>query len=639
MTKRILFALTLLLALLSVNTYKYLQEEKNTQLNLSISQEKNDILCIELYINNNYNKPILNCNGINGDYTFKNLPKLIKNLRIDFGDKPNATFVVKNLTIGTKEKAREITNLKDWGSDQITMTNGKYITTGNDSKIFGAINYGAESTIWNEEYILYIPISLIIIVCLYIIYKSEKKYEISLEFIVITGYILGLVSAFPGHTNFDELYTLGEYYRGEVSDMHPPMQMLMSAKIIEFGKLLGFTPLYSISIILIIQLGIYWWSLKEIAIFIKNKYLRFIFLSILCISPISIVYASHIGKDSQMAIALLFSIVLIIKSSSENRFLYLILAIFPIFYAYTIRANAPAAVIPVIVYWSAVLIKSKLNFKKYIPNAAIPTIIFLLLINIFGYLINREVIKIKCCSGIQLIMTPVYDLMGVSKAVKINLVPSFLYISNYDLADINANFDSTYINWNGLKQANYDQIIPVLEQWYEMVKKYPNEFVDHRINTLKYFFGLQGGRPAFPYMSGFYDNIEKTGKSNITFELVNGYENIKSYLYLKEVFSDYFASSADSIFYRYWIYILLNIIIYILMISKGIRLSILAKILAFSSILYVLPYFFLANSAQFRYVYWPALACYILIFINLDKLIIKKLHIWRIQGRSVTLNN
>jgi hypothetical protein len=620
-SRRIIFILTVILALMLITTYKYIEENNLPQIIINITNEKNEVDCVELYVNNDYSKSFISCMPKNGKFYFKNLPTKITNLRIDFGSQANVVFRIDSILIETKKKSEEVLNIKDWGLDQIIIKNDVYSTTGNDPKIFGAVNYGSEENIIKNKKVIYIPIILILILLIYLIIISNEKYQLTQDFIIILGYAFGVISAFPGHTNFDELYTLGEYFRGEVSDMHPPIQMLLSANIIEFGKILGITPLYSISTILILQLAIYWWALQEIAKFIKNDTLRLVFLAVLCISPITLVYASHIGKDSQMAIGLLVSTALIMKSSKENRPYFLILAIFPLFYSYTIRANAPAAVLPLIIYWASVLFKSKINYKNFLKNILIPAFLLIIFINIVSHEINRHTIKIKCCSGIQLIMTPVYDLMGVSKEIRVNLVPSFLYINSYDLSDIDKNFDSTYINWNGLQQANYDQIIPVLKQWYLMVQEHPFEFVRHRISTLKYFFGLQQGNPAFPYMSGFYDNIEKTGKSSTTIELINGYKDIKPYLYIGEYFNKYFSITSNNIFYRFWIYILLNLLVYIYMVRKEFGMQPYTKALVYSSILYTLPYIILANSAQFRYVYWPALACYVMLFINLDNII------------------
>ncbi len=621
--KKIIFILAVILALMLITTIKYLEEENLPQITLNITEEINTLDCVELYINNNYSKSFINCMPINGQYTFKNLPRKINNIRFDFGSKPNVSFKINSLTIGTKNEKREVENLRYWTFDQMNIKNNAFNTTGNDPKLLGVLNYNAEK-IKNEK-IIYIPIILIITLLVYLIRNTKEKHSLAQDYIIILGYIFGVISGFPGHTNFDELYTLGEYFRGEVSDMHPPIQMLLSAKTIEIGRVLGITPLYSISTILFFQLALYWWALREIAKYIKNDTLKLVFLAVLCISPISLVYASHIGKDSQMAIALLVSSVLIMKSSIENRPLLLILTILPLFYAYTIRANAPAAVLPLIIYWAVILFKSRLNYNNFLKLTAIPAVLLIIFINFINNEINRNTIKIQCCGGIQLIMTPVYDLMGVSKEIQVNLVPSFLYINKYDLTDINKKFDSTYINWDGLKQANYSQIVPVLNEWFRMVQEYPDEFVRHRLSTLKYFFGLQEGNPSFPYMSGFYDNIEKTGKSTTTVELINEYSEIKKYLYIKEYFNNYFSLSSNSIFYRFWIYIAINIIVFTYMVRKKIEIPIYTRILAYSSILYVIPYLILANSAQFRYLYWPALACYIMFFINLDSIISKKL--------------
>ena len=622
---KIIFILMILATLISSIYYQDQKIKKSSSLVITLGQDHAKIDCMEVYFNNIYNKSWTDCKGENNKYYFKNIPDDVKNIRIDFGGSPNISFKVKEITFLSfkSKKSIDISSLAAWNKDQLTLNGDEYITDGNDSKILGDFRFESGND-KKDLAIFLLPILLLIAVFIYQSYQYGITYKLSEELLIILGFFLGIISSFPGHTNFDELYTLGEYFRGEVSDMHPPMQMLLSAHTIEIGLKFGLIPIISVAIILFIQLLIYWWSIKTLSTFIQNQFLRIVFLAILALSPIGLVYSAHIGKDSQMAIALLFSFTLILLANSKNKIKLLFIAIVPIFYAYTIRANGPAAVIPILFFWSISIVKI-LNFKKnIILKATGGFFLILLLINILNYSILRTNVKIHCCGGIQLIMTPVYDLMGVSKIIQKNLIPNYLYIDKYDLSDINKNFDSTCINWDGLKQADYSKLIPILQLWLDMIKDYPTEFIVHRFNTLKYFFGMQFSPPAFPYMSGFYNNIEKTGKSKVTNELVAEYNLIAPYLILKDILESYFGATAKFPFYRYWVYLLLNLVVFLYISKIKLKVHFPINILTFSALLYTLPYLILANSAQFRYIYWPVIAFYIVFFINLDQILLCK---------------
>jgi len=622
---KLLFILTILTSLISSIMYHHYQIKNPSTLEITINDDSNKIDCIEVFFNNVYETSWRDCNGDSNKYYFHNIPNSIKNIRVDFGSKPNISFSIQEMIFISSgiEKTIDVKNLLLWNKDQLIIKDDKFITNGNDSKILGNIEFESSQQKYNLL-IFIIPIIAFTSILFIQIIKNGITFKIAEEMLIILGFSFGFISAFPGHTNFDELYTLGEYFREKISDMHPPMQMLFTGMFIKAGNFIGIMPIISMAFILIIQLLIYWWSIKVITNLIDNSILKIIFLAILALSPIGLVYSGHIGKDSQMAIALLFSFTLIITGNNEKRLILILMAIFPIFYAYTIRANGPAAVLPILFYWTISII-SHLNIKKYTIFKSFCTFIFtLLFINIINNVIVRTNVKIYCCGGVQLIMTPVYDLMGVSKTLQKNLVPEYLYIDKYDLTDINKNFDSTYINWDGLIQANYKHLIPVLKLWLAMAKEHPSELIEHRLNTLKYFFGLQMSPPAFPYMSGFYSEINKTGKSNVTYRLVEEYKSIEPYLLLKHSFELYFSKTASFPFYRYWIYLFCNLILFVYIVKNKIKVSSSVYILTFSSILYTLPYLVIANSAQFRYVYWSVLSFYIIFFINIDKIMLHK---------------
>ena len=614
-------------AILSSIYYQNIIIKNATKLNIEVIQESERLDCIEIFINNNFNKTWKDCKGVNNKYKFDNLPQNIQNIRIDFEGPNNLTFKIKEIEFIFLNNIKKVnlTDLNYWTKEQLIINQDEYRINGNDSKIIGKIDFNIENSD-PSFFVFSIPSLIILIIFLYQLYKYKNNYKLLEDIVIMLGFSVAFISAFPGHTNFDELMTLGEYFRGEVSDMHPPMQMLFSVQFIKFGLEVGLMPVITVGIILLVQLMAYWWSIKTIAKFIENHVIRIVFLIILALSPIGMIYSSHIGKDSQMAISLLFSFALIYLGIKQCRLSIVSIALAPIFYAYTIRANAPAAVLPIIFYWAiSVLSILKINNKIKIKTIVL-VLSVLIIINILNYSIVNNTVKIKCCSGVQLIMTPVYDLMGISRKIQYNLVPDFLYSGKYDLSDINRNFNSTYINWDGLKQANFSQLMPVMKLWFKAILDYPNEFIEHRMNTLKYFFGLQFGPPAFPYMSGFFNNISVTGSSNITLELISEYNKIAPYLIFKDASELYFSKTSSFIFYRFWVYIAFSIAIFILMKCLRLKYDLAPKILLSSSVLYILPYIILANSAQFRYVYWPALALYIIFFINLDK-IIKRLNI------------
>jgi hypothetical protein len=437
-----------------------------------------------------------------------------------------------------------------------------------------------------------------------------------LSTLAILGLIVTIFSAFPGHTNFDEFNSLNEYLGYNLSAIQPPLHSIIWGNSIIFGKYIGLKPIWQASLLFFLQIFLFWLAAYYFASLLKNKFLAIVFLLVLIITPLSMLYIGHIGKDSQMAISFFLTFLLIFKASKEKSKKYLFFALFFLLYGFLIRSNAPAAAIPIIFYWSSVYIKNFSNNSIYKKIILFSSVLILFLIT-QSYL--NSSLKHKDIAGIQLVMTPIHELMGLSIVVNENLVPKKFYRDDsFTLDYIKEVYVPTYPYWDKLKLTGYEYFPDAYQAWVNAIKKYPKEYINLKINYLKIFYGFNFGPVPFSTYYGFYLN-DKLVQSKITEELTQDVKELNpKFLKIKNIFKDYIISASNSFIYRPWIYIFIGISLLILSHRKGKNNEFCAW-LAFSAILYTAPYIIISSSVSIRYNLWTIFAFTLISFLKIDE--------------------
>jgi peptidoglycan/LPS O-acetylase OafA/YrhL len=627
--KILLISIILILNLL---TFKLLNNNKYYSINIDITSQTN-IGCLELYINNNYEKPLVNCDVRKGSnlIEFKGIKSANFSYRIDLGDKKDQQFKINRITLTSENEKKELFSLNSkeisvLGNSGLKInTNGDGLTIDGDPRIYGLI-----SGLKNEEkvnnyfdnFIIGITLLLNLILIIKLIIKNEVKS------LCLIGMLVTVACSYPGSYNFDELYTLSEYWNGTLSDLHPINQTLVWATLHDLMAWIGFSSPVTMSVPLLIQASIFWYCAYYFASKFSNRVIKIIFIISLIIAPTFLVFNGHIGKDSQLAVALLFSVTLLLKSKTNKSKLILAISLIPIFYAWGLRSNASIAVIPIatyflILYFEYIGLDIKINRFKFIA-----WLIFLLgIIIITNKILNDRFVANKCCYGAQMQMTPIYDLMGISYSINKNLIPSEYYSKkDYSIVDIKNNYNLYNVNWDGLIIPNMSMLSNTLTLWIKAIYLHPTEYFDYRLKVLKNFYGFTLQPTGYEYMFGTYnDYLKVTSNDKIKLMVDNKVDFTNKYLGFQKKFVSYLSKTNNIVLYKIWIYILFTIIILlILKLFKKEYINDEYSILFYSGILFCLPFIVLANSSHFRYVWWTAVALYFYIFIKID-LIVNKL--------------
>ena len=452
------------------------------------------------------------------------------------------------------------------------------------------------------------------------IFNIEKLIII---FLCIIGCTFGIFTAFPGHTNFDEFNSLNEILIQNLSNIQPPLHSILWLHTIKIGEFLNLNLSIQTGLLLLVQSILFWYTFYIFTNLIQSRILKLVLIMSILISPISLLYLNHIGKDSQLAIFFFVSTILIFSGIKKNNIYLLILSLFFIFYASFVRSNGLSAGVVILFYWAYGISKIlDLNFKKLI---SLFTAIFILFLFI-NSLINTNFIKNKCCAAIQLTMVPVQGLMAMSYYNNVNLIPKRFYRKlDYSLIDIKKNFKTEYPYWDGLRNdLHFDDFTYAAKAWWEAFREYPESYIKYKVEFLNALFAFKG--PAFlSIYKGFYISKERITSPKLL-HILNEAESLpKGFKEFKKEIGKYFLKNQNSIIFRPWLYILIGIIS--LIILKKIKVNInvkdrqdivLINIIMLSSFLYILPYIIVGQSVSIRYFLWPALGITLSFFKYLD---------------------
>ncbi len=616
----------------------------------------------QIYFNNNYLSPI-NGKIKNNKVTFENIPKSINHIRISFQFyeptqfKIGKAFFLHNCnTPSNCTKLYEINSsnkLQNWD-----LLGGKFI----ENNIF--LTDGPEAILlWGKTELnlkdifqksdkkfiqsqipknnltpIYVFITFSIIFLISSLIRATQNQKLFNNLLIVSGisfgFCINFISAFPGHSNFDEFFSLNEYWSGNFSDTHAPMQTLIWAGLINILSFLNFGSEVQISSFMVLHLILVWVFIGIMSSQFKSTVLISLTLLFFIINPFFLSYFPHIGKDTILGIYLFISCFYLYSYHKNNNKFVLILGVFFLVLAFNSRSNAPAAIIPIIIYFSYVKFFHKKKSLQYIANSNILLklksygIIPFLFVTVFGifllfsssFVLNKKFVKNNCCSIKTGLLVPMHDLIGISYHVDKNLIPK-KYLKDYDNA-LN-HIKKTYyppfnVNFNNLQQISNEDYSEIMSVWLNTIIEHPWTYLKHRFDITRLLLGITSQTNNYTIFSGFF--VSKNNNISDKFDFV--YKLNSFILSIKDLFKQYCYSFLNTIFFKPWFYILIFLTSLIIYNDKNhSKFRHLKNYLYLSSFFYVAPYFILVNSASTRYLYWPIFASSVILFLKLNDLI------------------
>lgn len=222
--------------------------------------------------------------------------------------------------------------------------------------------------------------------------------------------------------------------------------------------------------------------------------LSLIFLPMLCI-------IGFIIKDALMAVMLLLFYALMLNAEQKKSKILWLLAIIPLFIAFSTRYNAVFAVIPFAMWYVYLLLNfTKLKFKTSIQFLIMALLSFLLFIVFFftKNILETKIIHANKSFAAQFLLA--YDLVGVSVRADENILPKFYTKNNapitMDLLEkMYRPYSNYYVFWGDTTGettlamvADKLQENALIFQWFRALKQHPKAMIAHKIEI--YFSAL-----------------------------------------------------------------------------------------------------------------------------------------------------
>lgn len=401
----------------------------------------------------------------------------------------------------------------------------------------------------------------------------------------IAGFALFAIACYPGFMSVDSLEQYRQAHTLKFADGHPPVMAWLWSKlnVILDGP----------QSLLFLHLGMLWAGLY---IWCKNAgenraakwFIVFGFL------PWVANFEGVLWKDMGMAFSLLLALGLLSMERLAKPVIFA--AVLLLLYAFMVRSNAPAALLPIVWYASGRLFPSFSN-RARIAITALSLVSMFAFLNLFNYhFLDAE--KNHMASYMM-----VDDLVHFSAVADKSLLPR---------VDTKTVIECSEEVIGGTKlvgrlfcltaKPSYQAVAPIPYEeiktaWVAAIKSDPLEYAKFRFEAYLYLLRNPFERPYIHTFSGISANdIGLSQKDNTATFILKGYVNVMSHL-------------APFLFKPYWWLILGLVFLGATLGMRGDKDALtLIRILLASALFYMLSYLPLTPMADFRYVFWSTLA-------------------------------
>ena len=401
----------------------------------------------------------------------------------------------------------------------------------------------------------------------------------------ILGFIFFVIACYPGFMSVDSLEQYKQAHTLKFADGHPPVMAWLWSKLNHIFD--------GPQSLLFLQLGVLWSGLY---VWSKNagespgaKW--FILLGFF---PWVANFEGVLWKDMGMAYSLLLALGLLSRKHITKSQVFLALSL--LLYAFMVRGNAPAALIPIVWYASLRLFP----FHKCRTRIAV-TVLSLLSMFVFLNFFNYHLLQAERNNMVSFVM--VDDLVHLSVASDKSLLSG---------VDFNTVKECSQETIGGTKLVGrlfclinkpaYQEVAPIpfegmKGEWVSAIANNPFEYVKFRLNAYLYLLRDPSERPYIYWFSGISPNdMGLTQKNNVATVILKAYVKGMSYL-------------VPFSFKPYWWLLVSLLFLAATRCMNGDKDSLtLIRVLLTSAVLYMLSYIPLTPMADFRYVYWSTLA-------------------------------
>ena len=413
------------------------------------------------------------------------------------------------------------------------------------------------------------------------------------------GFGLTLWAFYPGMLSSDSIASLGEGRSGIIYDQNSPVMSYLLGWLDEIVSGTG--------LMLILQVAVFW---TAIALLWRVVYRRSLVAGLAIVLfpflPQILSQIPAIWKDVGMAIALLMSVTLVFLAKKTGSKTALLLSPIFLFYGFAARLNSLPAVLPIAI-WSGFVAASLFQTRGGYTPAALGVAYFVVMIGVVQ-IFNIVVTGGRTSYPFQFVL--LHDLAAISTATDKAKFPS--YITEHDgfsMDAVKAKYTTASIG--GLVYINPDHpnVIPALavtedasqmrelrSTWWNAVASHPIIYFGHRVKVFAQLIGLSRS-VTNQYCDVSYNPPEFSIVENSAGNFLTSY------------FGIFRRPVMQTFFFRGFLWLLACAYFGYVALKMRLRRDWdFVFVLAASALLYTAAYFVTAPAADFRYIFWPAIA-------------------------------
>lgn len=415
------------------------------------------------------------------------------------------------------------------------------------------------------------------------------------------GFTLTLWAFYPGLMSPDSIASLSDGRNGILYDQNSAIMSFVWGGLDQLVA--------GPALMLVLQLSVFWiaiaclWQAIHRESFATGLALVFVPFMPQILSQLPVIW-----KDVEMATALLMAVALIYFGKKRNSKSSLLLSPVFLLYAFAARLNSLPAVLPIAI-WSGYVAASILELGKARSTPVVVGLSYFVFLLVAAIVLQAALPGSRSSYPFQFVQ--LYDLAAISIWNNEPRFPSYIVKSgDFSIESLKANYSTTSVG--GLVYADQtrhtrpplvvvdtpEMIRELRTTWRKHVLENPVAYLSHRAGVFVQLIGL-GRSVAFQYwdLALVRNPAEFAVAKNPANQLLTSY------------FAFFQRPVMQTFFFRPFVWILACM--YLIYRSLRSRLSgdwDLVLVLSVSSLLYIFSYFFTAPAADYRYVYWPAIA-------------------------------
>jgi hypothetical protein len=432
------------------------------------------------------------------------------------------------------------------------------------------------------------------------IWKLRAILPISFMMVLLPVCVVAIATA-PGLYTIDSIVQLGQARTGQYSDWHPPMMAgVWSFLIFLTGS---FSSLFWAQLCLY-SAGLMLWAY---AFWNTRLWGALIGLVVLSWSPFLLNFAGVVWKDVEMAFSLLvaFGIVAIAHIRGRSWAIISIFALPFIVYATGARHNALPAALPLffmMIWFSCEIPRSWRICMSVVGTIAAAAAVFGTV-----YWISYDYLGAKKQYPGQYIA--LYDLAGLSVRTNTDLIPTEAKAKDFSMERLVAAYkpfagDFLFYEPPVLQTSRDPNTIAAVRRvWLSEILEHPVVYLTHRWDLFRSLLRIGESGPFFAFVDAADSDKALRSIGEIGEKLP--WSSVASAL-LGSMFT--FANEHTPFFMGwFWAISLLAVTLvagFLTACSRQKPLARMSLCLSCSGILYMLPYFFVVPTSDFRYLYW-----------------------------------